>query len=96
VRAGQDGLDAGAAEREVWIHGDLLPGNLLLTGGRLSAVIDFGGLNVGDPACELQAAWNVFTGTARARYFALRPTARASWALFIFDRPSTPSCLACS
>jgi aminoglycoside phosphotransferase (APT) family kinase protein len=66
----QDGLDAGAAEREVWIHGDLLPGNLLLTGGRLSAVIDFGGLNVGDPACELQAAWNVFTGTARARYFA--------------------------
>jgi aminoglycoside phosphotransferase (APT) family kinase protein len=34
----------------VWVHGDLSPGNLLLVGGRLSAVIDFGGLGVGDPA----------------------------------------------
>jgi aminoglycoside phosphotransferase (APT) family kinase protein len=34
----------------VWVHGDLLPGNLLVVDGRLSAVIDFGGLNVGDPA----------------------------------------------
>src|SRR5699024_9637651 len=42
---------------EVWVHGDLLPGNLLVVDGRLSAVIDFGGLNVGDPACDLQPAW---------------------------------------
>ena len=42
------------------MHGDLLPGNLLVVDGRLSAVIDFGGLNVGDPACDLQPAWNVF------------------------------------
>ena len=27
----------------LWIHGDLHPGNLLVSGGRLSAVIDFGG-----------------------------------------------------
>ncbi len=44
-----------------WLHGDLLPGNLLAVDGRLSAVIDFGGLNVGDPACDLMPAWNVFT-----------------------------------
>src|SRR5258706_12890756 len=31
----------------VWIHGDLLPGNLLVEEGRLSAVIDFGGLGIG-------------------------------------------------
>ena len=35
---------------EVWLHGDLLPGNLLVVDGKLSAIIDFGGLNVGDPA----------------------------------------------
>ena len=34
----------------VWIHGDLSEGNLLLQGGRLSGVIDFGGLAAGDPA----------------------------------------------
>lgn len=41
----------------VWIHGDMAPGNLLLTGGRLSAVIDFGMVGVGDPACDLAIAW---------------------------------------
>ncbi|MFP5371544.1 MAG: phosphotransferase, partial [Actinomycetes bacterium] len=52
----------------VWVHGDLLPGNLLVHGGRLAAVIDFGGLNVGDPACDLQPAWNVFAGTSRRTF----------------------------
>jgi aminoglycoside phosphotransferase (APT) family kinase protein len=32
-----------------WTHGDLSPGNVLVSGGRLSAVIDFGGVGVGDP-----------------------------------------------
>ena len=41
----------------VWIHGDLHAGNLLVHQGRLSAVIDFGGLGVGDPACDVMAAW---------------------------------------
>jgi aminoglycoside phosphotransferase (APT) family kinase protein len=53
---------------DVWVHGDLLPGNLLVVGGRLSAVIDWGGLNVGDPACDLQAAWNMFEGESRSRF----------------------------
>jgi len=47
---------------EVWVHGDLLAGNLLTTDGRLSAVIDWGGLNVGDPACDLMPARNIFAG----------------------------------
>ena len=50
---------------DVWIHGDLLPGNLLVVDGRLSAVIDFGGLTVGDPACDLLPAWNLFAGNSR-------------------------------
>ncbi len=53
---------------EVWVHGDLLPGNLLVVDGRLSAVIDFGGLNIGDPACDLQPAWNVFTADSRRTF----------------------------
>jgi aminoglycoside phosphotransferase (APT) family kinase protein len=50
---------------EVWVHGDLLPGNLLVRGGRLAAVIDFGALTVGDPACDLLPAWNLFSGPRR-------------------------------
>jgi len=49
----------------VWIHGDLQFGNLLLRHGRLSAVIDFGGSGIGDPACDLQIAWNLFNPEAR-------------------------------
>jgi len=52
----------------VWAHGDLLPGNLLAAGGRLTAVIDFGGLGLSDPARDLIPAWNVFTGASRARF----------------------------
>jgi aminoglycoside phosphotransferase (APT) family kinase protein len=55
---------------EVWVHGDLLPGNLLVVDGRLSAVIDYGGLNVGDPACDLQPAWNIFSGDSRHTFLA--------------------------
>jgi aminoglycoside phosphotransferase (APT) family kinase protein len=49
----------------VWFHGDLLPGNLLFNKSRLSAVIDFSGLGVGDPACDLISAWSVFSGESR-------------------------------
>jgi aminoglycoside phosphotransferase (APT) family kinase protein len=44
----------------VWIHGDVAAGNLLLNNGRLHAVIDFGCCAVGDPACDLVAAWTIF------------------------------------
>ena len=77
-----DRIDGGAALRSweqslaapvwdgagVWVHGDLLPGNLLVVDGRPSAVIDFGGLDVGDPACDLQPAWNLFSGVSRRSF----------------------------
>ena len=44
---------------------DLAPGNLLLTGGRLSAVLDFGLAGIGDPACDLVVAWNLLPSSAR-------------------------------
>jgi aminoglycoside phosphotransferase (APT) family kinase protein len=49
----------------VWIHGDIHAGNLLVHRGRLSAVIDFGGLGVGDPACDLIVAWNALLPEGR-------------------------------
>ncbi|MFD9094181.1 aminoglycoside phosphotransferase family protein [Streptomyces collinus] len=49
----------------VWFHGDVASGNLLVTGGRLSAVIDFGTSGVGDPACDLVIAWTMFSGESR-------------------------------
>ena len=52
----------------VWIHGDLLAGNLLVRGGRLSAVIDFGALGLGDPAPDLQPAWTTLPAHVRSEF----------------------------
>lgn len=49
----------------VWIHGDLYTGNLLGQHGQLSAVIDFGLLGLGDPACDLLPAWSLLTAETR-------------------------------
>ena len=49
----------------VWIHGDVAPGNLLINNNHLSAVIDFGGMAMGDPACDLVIAWTYFHGVSR-------------------------------
>lgn len=51
--------------RAVWLHADLLPGNLLVLEGRLAAVIDFAVAGVGDPACDLIPAWSLLHGEAR-------------------------------
>lgn len=65
----------------VWVHGDLSrPGNLLVAGGRLGAVIDFGCLGVGDPACELSAAWALFSGESRDVFRTALPFDEATWA----------------
>ena len=37
----------------VWIHGDFAIGNILIDSGKLSAIIDFGGAAVGDPALDV-------------------------------------------
>jgi aminoglycoside phosphotransferase (APT) family kinase protein len=52
----------------LWIHGDLHPGNLLVVAGRLSAVIDFGDLTAGDPACDLAVMWMLLPPAARPAF----------------------------
>jgi aminoglycoside phosphotransferase (APT) family kinase protein len=80
LRSWQESLGAPAWDGpKAWVHADLLPGNLLVAGGRLSAVIDFGCLNVGDPACDLLPAWNVFDGGSRLRFLAELEADDASW-----------------
>jgi aminoglycoside phosphotransferase (APT) family kinase protein len=64
----------------VWFHGDVLPGNLLVDRGRLSAVIDFGGLGVGDPACDLMSAWSLFSGDSRDVFRSAAAVDDATWA----------------
>lgn len=62
-----------------WYHGDLVAENLLLTGGRLSAVLDFGGLGVGDPTIDLHGAWEVLDPSARAAFRARLGVDDAEW-----------------
>lgn len=62
-----------------WIHGDLHGGNLLVNDGKLCAVIDFGGLGLGDPACDLMAAWTFLPPGARAAFRAALSVDDAAW-----------------
>ncbi|MFD7768139.1 aminoglycoside phosphotransferase family protein [Streptomyces sp. NPDC059787] len=52
----------------VWFHGDFHTGNLLTSDGRLGAVIDFGGLGMGDPACDLMIAFTLMSANSRAAF----------------------------
>jgi aminoglycoside phosphotransferase (APT) family kinase protein len=64
----------------VWLHADLMPGNLLVDPrGRLAAVIDFATLGIGDPSCDLIVAWNLLTSDARAAFRAALDVDEQTW-----------------
>jgi aminoglycoside phosphotransferase (APT) family kinase protein len=44
---------------DVMSHGDLVPGNVLVAGGRLAGLLDTGGFGPADPALDLVAAWHL-------------------------------------
>ena len=64
----------------VWVHGDISAANLLVKDGRLSAVIDFGGLAIGDPACDLVIAWKFFRSESRKTFRKMLPLDADTWA----------------
>jgi aminoglycoside phosphotransferase (APT) family kinase protein len=64
----------------VWIHGDLDARNVLVENGRLSAVIDFGSLGVGDPATDVMVAWKLFSGESRDLFRNALSVDDATWA----------------
>ncbi len=70
----------------MWLHGDLLPGNVLVHEGRVSAVIDWGCLTTGDPAVDLLPAWHLFEGARRHRFLDAHDDAAVArargWALW--------------
>ncbi len=63
----------------VWLHGDLDARNLLATDGRLSGVLDFGALAVGDPAADVMVAWKMFGADDRASFRSLLDIDDATW-----------------
>jgi aminoglycoside phosphotransferase (APT) family kinase protein len=63
----------------VWTHGDLLPGNLLVRSNRISGVIDFSCLGVGDPACDLIVAWALLSAQTRNIFRAALTVDDATW-----------------
>ncbi|MGA8112803.1 MAG: aminoglycoside phosphotransferase family protein [Actinocatenispora sp.] len=66
--------------RPRWIHGDLMPGNVLVADGRLTAVIDFATAWVADPAGDLLAAWYLFDGDSRRAYREALGVDQDTWA----------------
>ena len=66
--------------RPVWVHGDLLAGNLLLEGRRLTGVIDWGGVGIGDPACDLIVAWGLLPRDLRPAFRAKLGVDDETWA----------------
>jgi len=75
----QAALRAGRQEPPVWFHGDAQPGNLLLSDGKLSAVIDFGTSGVGDPACDTTIAWTFLSGESSRIFKQRLPFDEATW-----------------
>jgi aminoglycoside phosphotransferase (APT) family kinase protein len=76
--------DALAAPNDVlptWIHGDLHPRNVLVLGGRITGVIDWGDMAEGDRATDLAAVWMLLPQleTRRRAVAACRSVSPATW-----------------
>jgi len=67
------------SEPPVWLYGDLQSGNRLAVRGKLSAVIDFGCMGVGDPAYDLMAAWLYLNAASRKVFRRTLQADRAAW-----------------
>jgi aminoglycoside phosphotransferase (APT) family kinase protein len=63
----------------VWHHGDLDARNWLVRDGRISGVIDWAAMGVGDPACDVMVAWKLHSPAARDAFRDALPTDDATW-----------------
>ncbi|MZQ81175.1 phosphotransferase [Paenibacillus sp. 5J-6] len=64
----------------VWHHGDLDVRNWLVRDGRITGVIDWGTMGIGDPACDIMVAWKLHSPAARDAFREYLPTDDATWA----------------
>jgi aminoglycoside phosphotransferase (APT) family kinase protein len=51
----------------------------IVKNGKLNAVIDFGQLAIGDPACDLAIAWNLFSGESRNTFQKVISLDKCTW-----------------
>lgn len=79
LAAWESALAAPPARSDAWVHGDLMPSNLLTVDCRLTAVIDFATAGVGDPACDLIPAWNLLPAEARQVFREALDVDDAAW-----------------
>jgi aminoglycoside phosphotransferase (APT) family kinase protein len=63
----------------VWVHADLDRRNVLVRDGRLAAVLDWGGVGVGDPAVDVMVAWKLVDAEERERFRELVGVGDATW-----------------
>ncbi|GAA0470514.1 aminoglycoside phosphotransferase [Paractinoplanes deccanensis] len=81
VKVWEAALDAPAWDRDpVWFHGDFHIGNILTVAGRVSAVIDFGGLGAGDPAPDMMIAYTLMSAASRVVFREALGVDDATWA----------------
>ncbi len=82
LRVWQDAMrmpDARVGLSPRWYHGDLFAENLLVRDGRLTAILDFGGLGIGDPTIDLIVAWEVLDDAARDVFREAISVDESSW-----------------
>ena len=85
-----EALQAPQDVASTWIHGDPHPRNVLVVGGRISGVIDWGDMASGDQAADLAAIWMLLPQRqARERAMAAMSSVSAAtwcrargWAVF--------------
>lgn len=63
----------------IWHHGDLDARNWIVHKGRITGVIDWGAMGVGDPACDVMVAWKLHSPEARDAFREALPTDDATW-----------------
>ena len=68
LAAWEAGLASRWSQAPVWVHGDIALGNILVRSGRLAALIDFGQVCIGDPACDLAIAWTYLRAQHRQTF----------------------------
>lgn len=79
-RVAAEALEVEDSAESTFVHGDLIPGNLLVRSGRLAGLLDWGSAGYGDPAQDLAPAWSVLNATARRQFRAIVGDDDAAWA----------------
>jgi aminoglycoside phosphotransferase (APT) family kinase protein len=74
-----EALEVEGPATSCFVHGDLIPGNLLLRSGRLSAILDWAGAGYGDPAQDLAPAWSMLSSVGRQRFRTTVGADDAAW-----------------